>query len=168
MRISNMKSFRDLKLIGLDTERSHAIAGGMVRIFFRLSEPPPLGWSYIFTTTWQSVVYPLKRPTGVDGDTIWIDCIPEEVGTYHLERLESAIEQSNKKHREAALLQAIHTSHQLEAEAQLRAKLQDMSQTLYPADASPPPRAILGQCISRKAVAVFFTKQETEDSYMSC
>ena len=138
-----MKSLRDLKLIGLDAERSHAIAGGMVRIYFRLSGPPPLGWSYVFMTTWQTLIYPLKRPTGVDGDSIWIDCIPEEVGTHHLERLESAVEQSNKKYREAALLQAIHTSQKLEAEAQLRAKLQDMSQTLYPADASdaaPAPR----------------------------
>ena len=70
-------------------------------------------------TTWQTLIYPLKRPTGVDGDSIWIDCIPEEVGTHHLERLESAVEQSNKKYREAALLQAIHTSQKLEAEAQL-------------------------------------------------
>src|SRR5438309_11862355 len=127
MPVFNMRSFRDLKLIGLDTKRSHAIAGGIVRIFFRLSGPPPLGWSYTFTTTWQALADPLKPPTGVDGDTIWIDCIPEEVGTYHLEKLENAVEQANQDYREGVVLQAIHASGRLEAEAQLRSKLQDMS-----------------------------------------
>jgi len=131
MRVSNMKSLRDLKLIGLDAERSHAIAGGRVRIFFRLSETPPLGWSYVFMTTWKALD-PSKRPTGVDGDAICIDCIPEEMGPHYLERLEKAVEESNKTYRETALQQAIHTSHKIEADAQLRAKLQQLSQTLYP------------------------------------
>lgn len=141
-----MKSLRDLKLIGLDAERSHAIPGGMVRIFFRLSGSPPLGWSYVFMTTWQVLLYPLKRSTGVDGDAIWIECIPEEVGTHHLERLESVVEQANKQYRDAALLQAIHASHKLEREAQLRSKLQDLSQTLYPAaePVVPPAPRFLG------------------------
>ncbi len=132
-----MQSSPDLVLTGLDTERSHSLDGGMVRIFFRLSGPPPLGWSYVFTTTWQTVAYPLKRPTGVGGDSIWIDCIPEEVGMHHLERLKRAVEEANQKYREGVLLQTIQANHQLDAEAELRARLQAMSQTLYP----PPPPA---------------------------
>ena len=142
MHVSSTSSLQDLKLIGLDAERSHAISGGLVRIVFRLSGPPPLGWSYVFTTTWQTVVYPMKRATGVDGDTIWIDCLAEEVEAYHLEQIKSAVEQTNKQYREGALLQAIHASHQREADAQLRSKLHDMSRTLYPTEASvaTPPR----------------------------
>jgi len=127
-----MKSLRNLALIGLDTERSYAIAGQMVRIYFRLSGPPPLGWSYIFTTIWNEVIYPSKRPAGVESDRIWIDCIPEEVAAYHLERLESAVAQTNARYREGTRQQAFIASHQTELEAQLRSKLQDLSQTLYP------------------------------------
>ena len=75
MRVSHTKSFQDLKITGLDTEHSHAIAGAMVRIYFRLSNSPLLGWSYVFATTWSTVDYPLKRPAGVESGTIWIDCI---------------------------------------------------------------------------------------------
>jgi len=133
MRLSHLRSLQDLKVIGLDTERSHAIGGAMVRIYFRLSGPPPLGWSYIFTTTWNAGVHSLKRSVGVDSDRIWIDCTLEEVETYH-GRLESAVAQTNAKYREAARQQAINASHQAESEARLRLKLQDLSQALYPAD----------------------------------
>ena len=138
------KSFQDLKITGLDTEHSHAIAGAMVRVYFRLSDPPPLGWSYVFATTWSTVDYPLKRPAGVESGTIWIDCIPEEIATHHFEQLQSAVARTNATYRDGARQQAIIASRQAELGAQLRSKLQDVSRTLYPVDGavagSAPPR----------------------------
>lgn len=95
---NSKKSFQDLRITGLDSERSHAIAGALVRIYFQLSEPPPLGWSYIFTTTWQAARNPLKRQAGMEGDAIWIECIPEEVGASHIEALASTVTGTNVKY----------------------------------------------------------------------
>ena len=169
MRVSHMKSLRDLSIIGLDTERSHAIGGEMVRVYFRVSSPPPLGWSYIFTTTWNTVVYPLKRPAGVESEAIWIDCIPEEVGTYHLERLEIAVAQTNAKYRDGARQQSANASHHAELEAQRRSKLRDLDQTLYPRSGGGQQyaAAIVGQRVPRKVATVSFPEQETEARCLS-
>ena len=145
MHASDKKSFQDLRITGVDTERSHAVAGAVVRIYFQLSEQPPIGWSYTFTTVWEAMAYPLKRQAGVEGDAIWIECIPEEVETYHGEQLESAVAQANATYRDRARQQALDASRQAELDAQLRSKLRDLSQTLYPADqlagsCNAPPR----------------------------
>jgi hypothetical protein len=163
-----MKPVQDLKIAGLDTEHSHAIAGGMVRIYFRLSRPPPLGWSYIFTTTWNGVDYPLKRPAGVESDTIWIDCVPEEVGTHHLERLVSAVEQTNATYRYEARQQGIKASRQAELDAQLRSKLLDLNRTLYPADGvvdtSAPPRFWPGVFLAKLRQFLYPRKRRKSDA----
>ena len=131
---NSRKSFQDLWITGLDTERSHAIGGALVRIYFQLSTPPPLGWSYMFTTTWQAVEYPLKRQVGVEGDVIWIECIPEELGTHHIEQLESAVAQTNAKYRDGTRQRVLNASRQAELDFQLRSRLEDLRRTLYPAD----------------------------------
>lgn len=126
------KKFTDLRIVGLATERCHAIEGSLVRVHFRLSTSPPLGWSYIFTTVWQTVEYPLKRPAGVEGDVIWIDCAPEEVGLHHLEKLEKSVAQANTEFRAKAQQQALDAGRQAQLEAQLRSQIADLNRTLYP------------------------------------
>src|SRR5262245_41250155 len=162
MRVAHMKSSQDLELVRLDTECSHPIAGAMVRIYFRLSGPPPLGWPYTFTSVWNEVVYPSKRPAGVEGDRIWIDCVPEEVGTHHLQQLKSAVAQTNARHREGARQQAINASQQAELEAQPRAKLQDLNRTLYPEsvplDGNTSPR-FLGSAFFGRLWRLLFPKK---------
>ncbi len=132
IHLSTEKPFEALRVIGLATDRCHIIDGSIVRVHFRLSGSPPLGWSYTFTTVWQAVEYPHKRPAGVEGDFIWIDCIPEEVGAYHLERLEQAVTQANAEYRAKAVEQALNAERQAQLEAQLRSRLADLNRTLYP------------------------------------
>jgi len=130
---NSKKSFQDLRITGLDSERSHAIAGALVRIYFQLSEPPPLGWSYIFTTTWQAARNPLKRQAGMEGDAIWIECIPEEVGASHIEALASAVTGTNAKYRDETRQRVLNSRQQAEQDVQLRSRLEDLSRKLYPA-----------------------------------
>jgi len=148
------KKFSDLQIVGLAAERCHTIEGSLVRVHFRLSSSPPLGWSYVFTTVWQSVQYALKRPAGVEGDVIWIDCVPEEVGAYHLEQLENAVAKTNDEFRAKAHQQSLDSGRQAQLEAQLRSQIANLNRTLYPAAEAPPY-----PCAKRKPSAGgFFAK----------
>ncbi|HEY1663057.1 MAG TPA: hypothetical protein VGI03_11620 [Verrucomicrobiae bacterium] len=128
------KTFQGLTMIRLDTEHSHAIAETTARIYFELSEPPPMGWSYIFTTVWQAQDYPLKCPAKVETDkgALWIECAPEDVVPHHIAQLEEAVAQANATYCEQVRQQALMARHKAESAAQFRAKLEEMSRTLYP------------------------------------
>ncbi len=121
-------------MIRLDTKLSHAITETMARIYFKLSEPPPVGWSYIFTTVWQALNYPLKchAEVEVDKGALWIECVPEDVVTHHIRQLEEAVAQTNATYCEQARRQAFMARRQAESDADFRAKLEDVGRTLYP------------------------------------
>jgi len=146
MSLAFKKSFPGLKIVGLPAERCHATKGDLVRVFFQLSDPPPLGWAYIFTSVWRSLAYPRKRPTGVEGDAIWIDCMLEEVATCHWAQLEYAIMQTNAIYLQKAEKQAREEERQSQLSSQLRSKLEALRQTLYPA---PPPQVPERSVIAR-------------------
>ncbi len=130
-------SFPGLAIAGLLTERCHPIKGDLVRIYFRLSGPPPLGWSYLFTNVWRGLGCPLRRQAGVDGDAIWIDCIPEELTAGLGKWIEQAVQETNTIYQQKAREQAGDAARELQLQAQLYFKLQALRQTLYP---EPPPR----------------------------
>ncbi len=136
MRVPYKKSFQGLKIIGLATERCHEVKKPLVRMYFQLSEPPPLGWSYIFTTVWRPLAYPAKCQAGVEMDAIWIDCIPEEVKTNHIRHLEDALAQTNDIYKREAIKQANNKAYQVQLDSHLKLKLEELSQTLYPT--APP------------------------------
>ena len=159
MRISK-KAFQGLTIKRLDAGRSHAIAGAMARIYFQLSEPPPLGWSYTFTTIWQSLTYPSKCQAGVESDTIWIECVPEEVATYHFGQLEDAVAQTNAMFRQRAQEQAFLAGRNAQSDAELQARLEDLSRTLYPVDElagdSSEPERLWGSLFLARLRRAFF------------
>ncbi len=125
--------FQAVTIARLDTDRSHAITGEAARVYFQLSGPPPLGWSYIFTTIWQTTAYPAKGQAGVENDALWIDCVPEEVVKHHFGRLTAAVQQANQQYGQKAQQQAFQEGQQAQADTVLRAKLEAVSRTLYPA-----------------------------------
>jgi len=133
MRLPYKKSFQSLKIVRLAIESCHATKGDLVRIYFQLSEPPPLGWAYIFTTVWRSMVYPMKRQTGVERDALWIECVPSEIATCHLRQLEYAVAQTSAIYCKEAQEQARDELSRAEQNAQIRLKLEELNQTFYPA-----------------------------------
>ena len=131
-------AFRGLALAGLLTERCHPIKGDLVRIYFRLSEPPPLGWSYLFTNVWRGLGCPMRRQAGVDCDAIWIDCVPEELAADLGKWVEQAVQETNNIYQTKDREQAGDAARERQAQAQLYFKLQTLRQTLYP---EPAPRS---------------------------
>jgi len=146
MSLQYKQSFQGLRIVGLPPDRCHATKGDLVRVYFQLSAPPPLGWAYIFTSVWRSLAYPVKRQTGVDGDAVWIDCIPDELAAIHREQLDYAIAQTNVIYQNKAQAQAREAEREKQLQAELRLKLELLSHTLYPAAA---PRVEKGSLMAR-------------------
>lgn len=147
MRLPYNKSFKSLTIVGMDTACCHATKDDLVRVYFKLSEPPPLGWSYIFTTVWRSLEYPLKRQTGVERDAIWLECIPSEVATGHLQQLEEAVAQTCAIYRREAQEQARDQVRRAQLHAELRSKLEALNQSLYPEASPANGGSIIARCL---------------------
>jgi hypothetical protein len=134
------KPFHDLGITGLISERCHAVEGSILRIHLRLSDVPPLGWSYLFSQAWQVVEYPGKRSVGIEGDAIWIECAPEEVRACHLEKLEYSIAETNARFRSQHQRKEATVQNQRELGRQTQAKLEALARSFAPAsDSSNPP-----------------------------
>ena len=124
--------FEELRIIGVIRERSYIIEPPILRIYLQLSHAPPLGWSYMFSVVWQGVAYPAKRPAGVEGDAVWIECDPEEVRECHLPELERAVAQTNATYEASVQQSAIAKQHKKELNRHSRAQLDELSNSLDP------------------------------------
>jgi hypothetical protein len=147
MSLPFRKSFQGLQIVALPAERCFVTKEDLVRVYFQLSEPTPLGWAYIFTSVWRSLAYPMKRQTGVDGDALWIDCVPEEIEPCHWLQLEYAVAQTNAIYQQKAQEQARDQERQKHSQMQLRSKLEELSQSLYPRPTPPvPDGSLIARC----------------------
>ncbi len=147
------KPFEGLTLAGLATDRCHLVEGSTVRLYFRLSNTAPIGWSYLFATVWQAVVYPDKARTGVEGDAIWVECVPDLLAAHHLPELENAVALTNEMYLEKTHQQALGMLRDTAVQAQLEAQLQELNQQLYPdahgsADRGAAPTSVLRKLIA--------------------
>jgi hypothetical protein len=127
-----MTPFEELRITGVIRERSYIIAPPILRIYLQLSHAPPLGWSYMFSVVWQGVDYPAKRPAGVEGDAVWIECDPEEVKECHLPELETAVAQTNATYAASIQQSAIAKRQKKALNRQSRAQLDELSNSLDP------------------------------------
>ena len=144
--------FQDLGITGLIGERCYAIEDSILRIHLRLSNAPPLGWSYLFTQVWQATEYPGKRPVGIEGDALWIECAPEEVRACHLPQLEQALAQTNARYRAQHLQKEIAAERQRELSRQTHMKLDELARSFVPAtqaavETSGSPRSRIGRVL---------------------
>jgi len=124
-------TFEDLRITGLIEERCELTSGTVTRIYLQLSEPPPLGWSYLFNTAWDSAVHPVPRKVGVDGDAIWIECGPSEL-LVHLPHVEAAMQYANATHAAALRRRLAAEQAHREREAEARAQLAALADYLNP------------------------------------
>jgi hypothetical protein len=108
--------FKELRICDLLKERCYIVQSPIVRIVLELSETPPLGWSYIFMSVWDSATYDQKPRVGIDSDTLWIECEPSTLKSVHLPELQQAISETNLRYGSVLReqLQAKHTRQQLD------------------------------------------------------
>jgi hypothetical protein len=128
--------FQPLNLAGLIEDRCHLVDGPVARIYFQLSQSPPLGWSHLFNLAWLAVLHSVPRRTGIEGDSLWIECVPSEVLT-HLPELEAALAQANAGHIAALQRREERMRQRQELEAQTRSQLAVLAEQLNPPSSQP-------------------------------
>ena len=121
--------FLDLRISGLLRERCQVTEGRVPRIHLQLSDTPPLGWSYVFNSVWRSVLYPFKRPAGVEEGALWIECLPAEVRPVHFEALEKAVAQTNANYRFMLEQKAAAEMRQAALSCQFEAQLDELDRS---------------------------------------
>ena len=95
------RSFQDIRITGLDTNKSHDLPSqdGTHRIYLTLSGVPPPTWRDIFDRERRTPRSSIWRNAAIDGMFIVITCTPEELEKYHLEFLKEDVKNTNEKFR---------------------------------------------------------------------
>lgn len=145
-----------VSITGLLNERCYAVEGSTLRIYLSLSQPLPLGWSYIFSQVWSAMDYPGKRPVGIDDGALWIECPPEDVRACHLPNLEQAIEQTNARFHQQHRQKEMAAERQRELSRLTHMKLDELAKCFAPVsqanqffeETSEQPRNFLGRLLS--------------------
>jgi KaiC/GvpD/RAD55 family RecA-like ATPase len=96
-----MNTFTDIRIVGLDTEATEqsATASGRRLMYLTLSEQPSSVWRDIFDAERQFPRHSMWRHAWIEGDSIVVDCVPEELEQYHLRDLKQDVANTNKKVR---------------------------------------------------------------------
>ncbi len=87
------KPFQDIRMTGLDTDKSHDVPSqdGTQRLYLTLSGTPPATWRDIFGREQRTPRSPIWREATVDGMCIVITCTPEELENHHLQFLKEDV-----------------------------------------------------------------------------
>ena len=96
------KPFIDIRITGLNaaaTKQSQT-APGLRLMSLSLSQDPPAVWCKIFDAERQFPRHSMWRRAWIDGSSIVVDCVPEELETYHLADLKVDVANSNTKFRD--------------------------------------------------------------------
>ena len=95
-------SFEDIKIVGLDDEKTRPSdkASGLRHMFLRLSESPKSEWIEFFNNQRSFPRHNMWRDAWIAGGYIVVDCVPEEIGRYHLPDLKTDVSNANIKYRE--------------------------------------------------------------------
>jgi len=126
--------FQDLRITGLNGELCYPVEGHTLRLYLQLSSPPPLGWAYLLSQVWNAVEYPNKRRVGIESDTLWIECPPDELRTEHLARLELAIDETCERFHAQRQQKQLAIENQRELSRQTQLKLDKLARSFEPVE----------------------------------
>ena len=124
--------FTDIRITGLDLERTRKSRTypGLRNVFLSLSETPPRAWSKFFAASRQHPRHQHWRDAWVEGKAIVVDCVPDEIETYHMADLRFDIENANQRYRECLASAAKRAARERDAQAEERARLEDIGKRL--------------------------------------
>ncbi len=93
-------AIEDILITGLDDSQSIKDPdSALYDVYLILSREPSIEWQEIFDSMWDREFYNMKRNAWIEGDRLVVHCVPEEIERYHLERLKTAVAQTNTEHK---------------------------------------------------------------------
>jgi hypothetical protein len=120
--------FEKIRLIGLDIDLTQPSqeGPGFRRLSLKLSKGPPPEWVKIFEQARRFPTRRIWRNAWIVGAHMVVECVPEELGQFQLNRLKEDVEETNKKFSEWITRSNAQTlRHRLE-QAELRMQLEKL------------------------------------------
>jgi hypothetical protein len=99
-------------------------------MYLTLSEQPPSVWSEIFDAERQFPRHSMWRRAWIQGDSIVVDCVPEELEKYHLRDLKEDVANSNTKFRAYLEQEERHAKAAQEAAQRERDRIEQLNKRL--------------------------------------
>jgi hypothetical protein len=95
------KPFQDIRMTGLDTNKSHDAPSqdGTYRLYLTLSDTPPATWRDIFGREHRTPRSPIWREAIVEGMYMLMTCTLEELENSQLQFLKEDVKNTNEKFR---------------------------------------------------------------------
>ncbi len=114
-------NFEDIRITGLNVNATRPSSKGsaMRLMHLSLSHTPPANWGAIFNRERQFPRHSMWRKAWLEGAYIVVDCVPEEIGQYHLADLKQDVNSSNTKYREwSAQVSALNAQKQQDTQSE--------------------------------------------------
>ncbi|GLH67740.1 hypothetical protein [Geothrix edaphica] len=91
------KDFLDIKMTGFDEKASRPVEQGspIFRMLIDLSGAAPSEWAQYFNQRWSQHFYMRKRRAHVSGNSLTIECVPDELERDHIPELKKVIAETN-------------------------------------------------------------------------
>ena len=126
------RSFQDIRITGLDTNKSHDLPSqdGSHRLYLTLSSAPPATWRDIFGREHQTPRSSIWREATIDGVFLVITCTPEELEKYHLTFLKEEVKETNKKFRLSIAEQEARSVRFRQSEEERKKRLEEVRDRL--------------------------------------
>jgi hypothetical protein len=124
----NSDLFTNIKIVDLHvnaTQPSDA-ASGLRHMYLRLSARPPSEWQEFFDQQRQFPRHNMWREAWIEGNSIVVDCVPEEIEQYHLRDLKEDVANTNKNYRDYLARIAREREQQKQADQEEKSRLEDL------------------------------------------
>lgn len=99
-------------------------------MYLSLSQAPPDVWCQIFNAERQFARHSMWRRAWVEGASIVVDCVPEELEKYHLRDLKQDVASSNAKFHDFLQEQARRAEAANQVEQQERERIEQVRKRL--------------------------------------
>ncbi|SRR6266542_2764380 len=126
------ESFIDIRITGLDADATQQspTSRGYRLTYFSLSEAPDGVWCQIFEAERQFARHSMWKSAWIEGASIVVECIPEDLEKYHLEDLKVDVANSNAKFRDLLVNEQRKAEAAQQAEQRERERIEKIGQRL--------------------------------------
>ena len=124
--------FDGIKITGLDLQRTQPStrAPGLRHMYLTLFAAPPYEWTQIFEDRRRFPRHSMWRRAWIEGDSIVIDCVPEEIEGCHLNDLKEDVVACNERYLEWRTMAAAAAANRDEEERREQKRLEELQSRL--------------------------------------
>lgn len=122
-----LESFVDISIVGADKSRAYRPDKNspLYHIYLTLSAHPPQEWVQIFEAERKFPRHSMWRHAWIEGNSIVVHCVPNEIKQYHLDDLKHDVSNSNLRYREYLQKVAARKVRESREQRKLMANLDD-------------------------------------------